>query len=520
MKSRAAVGACSIALAALVSVSCGVPAGGDVAARAEEERFLVYGVLDVYEFWDADGEDSAQWIASAKARLAGLRGGAVTGGLDSGIVRLYDGAITTVDAYAAFLGRTAGIAASRKQQADRDSVQAFLTGAATAIELADSAGRHGSSEGASQVAGILGGIGRGMDEGARRAQARDAKADAELSAALATFETAVKTSFADAKTILQRLARKNAWPAGEIALHEGVIPSITDIVTQRPRDPFARARLARTRDLSADGRLAAAADFRAAADIVPDRGEYAAVRRGFLRNAALHHVAGASLQAPEFSAGAPPAAAEVLAAVRRYRDADPQDPSGSGGLLLARALAHAGQFKEALGEALAVRERFAEDANFQYLVAQLTSLGGAAEHTAGWIEAAYRLGFTDVARLRADPDLSVFRRDWSDKYAALTTVDTSFQVLMDVMLDDVVVTNASPFALTNVRANVRVRQGASVWTPVVKCDTLATGSSCRLNDFGSIWGGRYDDADAVIVCDQCPQGGAVGRQLNPGTARH
>jgi len=506
-------------LSALVVAACASPADSAAAqARAHEERFLLYGILDTFEFWDANDQTTGDWIAGTRSRLAALRTGGVSGGLDPGFARLYDGAIAAVEAYAVFVEQREGIESARQQQASRDSLQALLTGAVAAFESADQAERRGSSETTAGLAGLAGGIGSGIDEAARRADARNAQATAAIAAAQATFRTTLTTSLSDATAFARQLAEKHGWAPAEVGLGDGGTVAVRDIVRLRPRDPFARARLARLHDATVASRLAAAADFTTAADLVPDRQDYHGVRTAFLRDAALYHIAGAALQAPAFSAGPPPAIADAMTTVRRYRDADPEDASGTGRLLLARALAHTGQHAQALNEALAVREQFKQDANYQTLVARLTSLSGASEHTAGWIESAYRLGFTDVGRLRGHPDLAAFARERPDDFALLTTVQVSFQVLMDWMLHDLVVTNDSPFALTNVRAEVTVRRGAKVLSPVVSCATLASGSSCRINDIGTLAGDRYDEAGGVVSCDQCP-GGVPARHLAPGISR-
>ena len=120
----------------------------------------------------------------------------------------------------------------------------------------------------------------------------------------------------------------------------------------------------------------------------------------------------------------------------------------------------------------------------------------------GWLNDAYRKGFTDVAFVRGDADLANFRNGKPERYKALTTAKWSYRIDFGIFNDDVVVSNDSPFELTNIRVDLVVKKGGRTWQPDLTLPSLKPGTSYTFSNVFSIPGSSYDEAKATLNSDQ------------------
>ena len=202
-----------------------------------------------------------------------------------------------------------------------------------------------------------------MDEAASRAAARDAKAGIELANALFHVRRGGQESPVGCHHERPAAGAEERMAAGRIGLRRATFRRLGrssangHAIRSRAHDSPARVTCRPTDALRPPRTFVPPPTAcRSGANTMPSY--WLPARRRALSRC-RRDIAGARV-----FGGPPPASAEALAAVGRYRQADPQDSGGYGGVLLARALAHSGQFNEALAEALRVRERFREDRNF------------------------------------------------------------------------------------------------------------------------------------------------------------
>jgi hypothetical protein len=205
-----------------------------------------------------------------------------------------------------------------------------------------------------------------------------------------------------------------------------------------------------------------------------------------------------------YSAGPARSAAEAVRLSELYLAANPSDPAGDGHMLLSHALAGGVQYGDAIRAANQARELWRGDASFCYRYTKLMSLTYQLGLAADWLEQAYRGGFHDIDFVRADPDLASLRAGLPERFDELTGVHWSFTIVWDRPLDDVIVKNESPFALTNVIIDLYVRQGRRSWEPVIRRELLMPGETYKASDLMSVPRARHDEATGVLFCDQDP----------------
>jgi hypothetical protein len=151
---------------------------------------------------------------------------------------------------------------------------------------------------------------------------------------------------------------------------------------------------------------------------------------------------------------------------------------------LARGLALAGRYREAVNEANKAK-RYHSDPGFAYRYARLMSLTGETRRSLDWFRYSLRQGMENVAFARKDPDLEKMRADRKDDFAKLTEVKASWVIDWGIINpDEIVLTNTSGFALTDVSFEVRVRSsGYADWAEtLLKCDYIPRGGQVHLED--------------------------------------
>jgi hypothetical protein len=121
----------------------------------------------------------------------------------------------------------------------------------------------------------------------------------------------------------------------------------------------------------------------------------------------------------------------------------------------------------------------------------------------GWLSKAYANGFNDIEWLRENPDLANYRQARSREFAIMTTAEISLQTEFGFFNDDIVLSNDSPFSLTNLHVYITIRKDSREWHPEMECAYVAVGGTCIAENIVSIPNNSYDEAFATFDCDQC-----------------
>lgn len=279
-----------------------------------------------------------------------------------------------------------------------------------------------------------------------------------------------------------------------------------DFLKRRPRDPFLRVANAEIR-VDDETPAAVMADARVCVDaarLVPQGRAYDCYRAEFLAAAAELSLLACSRQLHhfEYSSGPAESAEDAVRICMTLLACDPTDATGTGNMLLARALAFGGRYEEAIGAANKAVDGWKGNPYFCYRYARLMSLTNKVDLAFDWLAYSYRQGFSDVAVARDDADLSVIRTAAPDRFRELTTVKSSFHIEFGVFNDDVIIRNDSPFELTNVRVDLVVKKGNRTWKPDLRVASVKPGASHTFANVVSIPGSSYDSATATLYSDQ------------------
>jgi hypothetical protein len=130
------------------------------------------------------------------------------------------------------------------------------------------------------------------------------------------------------------------------------------------------------------------------------------------------------------------------------------------------------------------------------------SRSGDASKSLQWLKRAIALGYSNIAGVKRDPDLVFLQRETPTEFAGCTQVKFKWQMVYGFFNDDIVLTNDSAFALTNVAFDVRLQQDSQTWTPTLKADGILPGEKYTWRNVVSIPGSRITQSSAVIACDQ------------------
>jgi hypothetical protein len=164
-------------------------------------------------------------------------------------------------------------------------------------------------------------------------------------------------------------------------------------------------------------------------------------------------------------------------------------------------LSYAGRYAEAVEAGEVAREKWANDWGFCYRHARLMSLTNQLDLAGDWLATSYKSGMNDISHVRTDPDLASFRLGRMERYTQLTTVKLTYTIDPGSLWDDVLISNESPFDVTNVQMTIRIRKEQRTWDRDIKCQTIKSGQACKVE--GLTPGTRgYEGTTATYTCDQ------------------
>lgn len=463
----------------------------------DENLFLVRALEATYQNWPGENDPRdalQQWLARTRVETLRLRAGIAARGLDPDVATLYDDGLRFLDAYEAYLSGLGAIDRNAVRQAQADAVQVVFS---SVVQFA----RAGA------VAGILTGLG----EGVRTTLSRDETRKAAVEAEFRRVRDAWVSTDARARLFADNLTKRLSWRAGEAGFDGDHTRKLVDNLARRPRDPFVMARHALARDAneSPEQAMTRAHALLEAARLVPAGRAYDDYRKAFVSGAAERAVSAAVAQLPElaYSRGPASLAAEALRFCQTLLAVDADDAFGVGHAQLARAWAAARRYDDAASAVTtaAAKAKWRNDMGFSIRAAKIFSLAGRTPEVGAWLQNAYRHGFTDVKSVHDSPDLAAFRQQRPDEYQQLTTPRFTWWIKSDLLLDEVVLRNDSPFELTNVVLDVVVQSGGREIKRELKAKSIQAGKTLEFADVFSIPSADAKRGGAVMRSDQSPR---------------
>jgi tetratricopeptide (TPR) repeat protein len=476
-------------------------------AAADENLFLVHLLGETYSSWPPAGTNRAalaSWLASTRQRTVALRGLIKANGLDPDVGRLYEECQQFLDVYEAWLTNLGAIERRTSNQANVDFLSSLWTGYRTGSSAQEDAERLGAKKEDAEGFGALMGLIDGVGEAYERSQQRTAAQQAAIAAEKRKVDSAWGVTDASARQTVRKLTARHGWQAGEAGFDAFTSRQLGDHVTRRPRDPFVLLRYATTRVANEKPRdiLADAERSARAAQLVPSPPAYDAYRTAFLSYAAHLALLAVNGEVDSYTSGPGTMGARALQMAEAYLASDRSDPGGQAHAQLARALAFSHRYDEAIAAANVASKSLGTDAGFRFRYARLMSLTNRLDSAEEWLRASFQAGFTGVNDLRRSRDFAAFRTGRAQRFAQLTTPTVSYKIHFDLLLDDLQVTNTSPFVLTGVTGTVFIRQGEKTWNPRFTCARIEIGQMCQVDDVASIPGNRYDEIKLTYTCDQ------------------
>jgi hypothetical protein len=481
-------------------------------SSVDENLFALRLLGDIYAHWpDLKGDRSKvrAWFSNARLSTSTMLGQIHTRHLDPDIEILFDDCLSYMSATEVYLSSLDLLDNQRSTETALDAIVSLWDGYKTAGDTSSTAEKLGFSNENAANAGKLVGTASAAANFYSKSQARDASYRAAMAEKARQLEDKWNRTWSSLQTVGRKLTAKYQWGVGEAGFDGFQSPQIADSVARSPRDPFLKARYGEAilSGATTPGECITAVNlYLEAAQFVPSDTAYDSLRLQYVASAM-----GAALYAPVIEAGPknysahPSTANTAVKLARTYLSMDPRDANGYGHVQLARALSFAGRYNEAVASATTaynLQKNWSNDSSFCYRYAKLMNLTNRLDLVPQWIVQAYRDGFHDLQLFRTDPDMYTFRTQQPAQYKQLTTISWAWDIKYGVALDDVVVTNSSPFDLTNVEVRLHIRKGAKLWEPLVKCAKIKAGSACQVDNVFSITGDSYDEGSASLKSDQ------------------
>ncbi len=475
--------------------------------RRAESLFLIHALGNTYDQLPTGRQQSGQraaWIAGTTQRTSRLRAHMQVAKLDPDLVVLYEDCLKLLNAFEGYLLNVGAIEQQTRDRAGTDALDSILAGVQTASQAEEDALRRGAAQDRASNAGAAAGLFEGFKDAYSRSQRRTATEKAAIEQEHRKLTSVWIETMSRASAAVEKFTEKYEWTPGEAGFDGFQSQYLIDYVKRRPRDPFVTVRYATTpvKDALPADILKDAEMCVIAADLVPAGTVYDQFRVEFLWRASDLAVSAAAGEAGSYSAEPSASGARALQLAEKYLAADSQDSFGRGHALLARALAMSHRYPDAIAAANIARKNWEHDANFQYRYAKLMSLTNQLDLAGDWLAASYNSGMNDISHVRTDPDLSSFRLGRMERYTQLTTVKLTYTIDPGSLWDDVMVSNESPFDVTNVQMRIRIRKEQRTWDRDIKCEAIKSGQTCKVAGLAPGTRG-YEEATATYTCDQC-----------------
>ena len=512
----------SIVLAFGVLVSRNAPAHGQVndpdqplvlspLSSVDENLFALHFLADVYAHWPSLKGDRApkEWFGSARKATSTMRGVLRARGLDNDLDSMYEDCLEYMSSTETYLANLELLKSQKSKDVFLDTLSSIWSGYKTAGDVTPTAKKLGVSDENAASAGQLIGAANALTNMYSKSQTRDATYRTATAEEGRKLEDKWNTLSGRASAFARKMKAKYSWAVGEAGFDGFQSPQMTDRIARSPRDPFLKSRYADTvlqNATTPENCIKATNLYLEAAQLVPGDSAYDGIRLQYVASAVE-----AAVDAPAVEAGAtgysshPANWPSALKVARTYLAMTPPDVDGYGHTQLARALAFAGRYSEGASSAttaLNINAKLRDDPGFAYRYAKLMCLSGRNDLVSGWLQQAFNDGYSQIKSLRVDPDFQLFKAQQAQSFDALTKVRWRWNIDFGVMLDDVVVANLSAFDLTNVKVQVHVVKGSTVWDRSFGCSSIKAGGTCKGENLMSVAGNSFDSADASLSSDQ------------------
>jgi hypothetical protein len=161
-----------------------------------------------------------------------------------------------------------------------------------------------------------------------------------------------------------------------------------------------------------------------------------------------------------------------------------------------------GQLEDALNQLNGVMHVRKNTIAYAYIMAKLYSCLRQKEAIEWFEHAVQNLGYDGINFARSDPDLAWMRRTQAARFNSLTEVKYEWRIDWGLLSDDIVFTNKSPFAITNVEFTPLVEStGYFDWTRTFRADRMEAGRTYRWNTRITARGNNAAGR-AYLNCDQ------------------
>jgi hypothetical protein len=488
-----------------------------VSTSVDERLFLLYALEEIYRTFPATNSGSTRltdWLASTRAFVRRLQHHAGESKIDADVVTLYKDCLGVLESYEDLLATLGSISKADVARRARDSYSSGFDAGKLGRKVYDSSRASGlSSKQALGRAGAAAAIMYLLGE-ANRARERDAARKRAIDAATRKFRNSMEDAVARAGVVAGRLSTRYRWKSGEANFSASAKGTLASRYPTQARNPFAVVAYANSRlwwGRTGEARMAEARRCLAAASLVPRGTIYDGYRIAFISDAArLAYWAVTMDQAPRGYSGTPSKyAPEAVRFWRTLAARQGEKLAGNDAWQFWETLACAGRHNDAMkiaNQLLAWNNRMRDS----YRAYNFVRLQGAARNDSKLIlknlAVAFAFGFSDIKRVRNDPDLARVRTEQPVAWADLVKVKADYRLFFGKFTsDDVTMKNTSAFPLTNIVLDLKFVKGSQTWYRQVKLYYLAPGATHKFANVVSIPGSKVTAWYATLKSDQDPK---------------
>lgn len=519
-----------LALAMAQAQPVTLPQRAALLSSPDEEYFLVRTLDTLYGNWPQNSTKPDEFIADAaelRRQALRLRVRAERAGFAAEITKGYTDFISLLDAYTTFLQNLGVIRKSARDRADKENFQSGLKGGMVGGETLATLSQNENVSGGEALVGSLlaGGIAYAMDSWGKAEKRDEAERDA-VNAEARKIQDQFTATLEDTRQGFLKLAAVKGWTQSEVgwgtsaaraeAIQKlvnagdlaGLIRECSRQCKERPRDPHPKQLTILFEALQNEdnpevlARLAE--DSHQTQAMIPADPVYSDYRLAGAYQAAC--IARAARTAERAGGGRLASTAISRRSVALHDEVlrlDPADSTGEYRFLHAVARLEDGDPRSALAEADQVIRLVQADPAYLYDHARILSQAGELDRSLQVLDAALKAGYDDIAAVRADPDLAPLARERAQKFQDLVTPDWAWDVTDDLLWDDVILKNNSPYALTNVVFSVELKQEGRNVPLELKCASIQPGAEQKWIDVVQGADGHWDKSStAKLSCDQ------------------
>lgn len=443
------------------------------------------------------------------------------------IAARYEDFIQVLDHLAEFYTDSEALVRATEAQATSDHITSGTNGLGAATSTFGVTSSAGLTPEESAIWSAVGGGLVYLLELSLRAEDREAQALATADRLLRRLSDTLQENNARARQTAQHLAEERGWNAPEVGWETStttvevldqylqnhdyneaakILAAISD---DRPRDLFVR--LARNRVYSnllsdSKSRIQLAEDFQAARSLVPPVAAYDAYRLTCLEQAMRQASVATYYERCEGKAKIGPSeiSSRALALLNEYTEITGPGMADDIRHLHAYVLLNHGDATAAHEHLQSLKTTRWEDSSFRFLLACSSAQRGSWDYAFQALDYAMGSGDYTPAYVRFEPTLAPLRDHDLTKFRSIVNPRWSWMVTNDLLQDDIVLRNDSPYPLSNVRFRVHLAKGAINKDLDLSCRWIAPGEVYTWKDVVAGVEGTWDQSRSRISlsCDQ------------------